>query len=636
MGDGADWYWSTDPGFGSSAGTGVSIVVDPALSTTYYVRAEGDCNTTASVSQLVTVQTSSTDPTGISVTNDNTCEGTSKTLTVIGGSLGDGADWYWSADPAFGSSAGTGVSIVVDPAVSTTYYVRAEGDCNTTASVSQLVTVKIPSEAPTMAYVDSSEFCVGAVDSITLSYMEGILGTGAEAYWYDDSLFTGPAIAAGNHVAIPAPTDTITYFVRFEGDCNITEAVSVQVVVNPLPVPVIEGMMTVCEPVQLDYTVSGFEGSTFNWSVTGGNIIGQATSPTVTVEWIGEGAGSLEVSETSMSGCVAAADSTVIKHATPPADSIRTVSTLVCSGDTGIAYYVNGLENSAFDWMVEGGIISREFGDSIIVDWTVIPGDYMVTFQETSEFGCTGDLLSIQVQVAGPDLDLGEDSYVCEGGIYEVTPAGEFSSYLWHDGSTEEEYTTSEEGWISLEVTDEYGCKESDSLYLTVYPLPMVDLGNDTSLCGDVGLVLDAGTDGDFYTWSTGDNSQQITIYMGERREIWVEVEDENGCTNSDTIVIKECIPEFYFRDIPTAITPNDDGVNDVWNIEKLATFTEAVVEIFNRWGTLVWRSEPGYPQPWDGRDMRGNLVPMDSYHFVILLHVGSTDRVTGIITVIR
>jgi hypothetical protein len=49
-----------------------------------------------------------------------------------------------------------------------------------------------------------------------------------------------------------------------------------------------------------------------------------------------------------------------------------------------------------------------------------------------------------------------------------------------------------------------------------------------------------------------------------------------------------------------------------------------------------MWKSEPGYSVPWDGRDMNGNEVPMDSYHFVIKLNVGSEDRITGIVTVIK
>jgi gliding motility-associated-like protein len=77
--------------------------------------------------------------------------------------------------------------------------------------------------------------------------------------------------------------------------------------------------------------------------------------------------------------------------------------------------------------------------------------------------------------------------------------------------------------------------------------------------------------------------------------------------------------------------------LNDFWRIDKLAQFSQAVVEIFDRWGTLTWRSEPGYSTPWDGRDLNGREVPMDSYHFVIDLNTGNKkDVVTGLITVIR
>ncbi len=119
------------------------MTVDPLVTTTYYVRAEGDCNNTNAVSQLVTVRVPSTDPTGISITNDDECIGVSKVLTVQGGSLGDGADWYWYSDAGFSTLVGSGASISVDPLINTTYYVRAEGDCNNTNAVSQLVTITV-------------------------------------------------------------------------------------------------------------------------------------------------------------------------------------------------------------------------------------------------------------------------------------------------------------------------------------------------------------------------------------------------------------------------------------------------------------------------------------------------------------
>ena len=310
----------------------------------------------------------------------------------------------------------------------------------------------------------------------------------------------------------------------------------------------------------------------------------------------------------------------------------------VCAGDTGIAYYVSGWETSTFEWTVEGGTITRNFGDSIIVDWPEEPGFYTITVLETSEHGCAGELKSGEVEVVRPDLDLGGDTYVCDGQYIEIAPEGDFDTYLWHDGSTASSYVTDQAGWIMLEATDAAGCSAIDSLYLSVYDLPEVDLGPDTAVCGDEGLVLDAGTNGIDYIWSTGEITQEITVFMGGGEEYWVEVSDAYGCTDGDTIQVRDCALEFYFRDMPTAITPSDgNGLNDFWIIPELASFSEAVVEIFDRWGTLVWKSEPGYSNPWDGRNMKGNEMPMDSYHFVIKLNTGAKrDAITGIITVIR
>ena len=228
LGTGASWEWYTDAGFTLPAGSGVTITVDPATTTTYYVRAEGDCNTTTGVSAVVTVKVASTAPTGITVTNDNTCQGTSKNLTVTGGSLGTGASWEWYTDAGFTLPAGSGVTITVDPATTTTYYVRAEGDCNTTTGVSAVVTVKVASTAPTGITVTNDNTCAGT--SKTLTVTGGSLGTGASWEWYTDAGFTLPA---GSGVTITVdPATTTTYYVRAEGDCNTTTGVSAVVTVK--------------------------------------------------------------------------------------------------------------------------------------------------------------------------------------------------------------------------------------------------------------------------------------------------------------------------------------------------------------------------------------------------------------------
>lgn len=309
---------------------------------------------------------------------------------------------------------------------------------------------------------------------------------------------------------------------------------------------------------------------------------------------------------------------------------------IVCAGDTGMSYHVKGSPGSTFNWRVNGGVITRQYGDSIIVDWGMVPGEYQLRVQEISTDGCYAIPKTATVLVSGPSVELGDDSYICQGETFTLTPEGDFENLEWSDGSTSPSYTSSVEGLISIKVFDAYGCYSEDEMYLELKPLPRVDLGSDTSLCGQESLDLDGGSDGIIFEWSTGEISQFITVYQGYQ-EIKLRVEDEYGCVDGDTLVIEDCDLNDFFSDIPTALTPsNQDGVNDYWDLVKLQAYPDAVVDIYDRWGRLVWRSEPGYPTPWDGKNMRGKDVPMDSYHYIIRLFDDNEDRINGSVTVIR
>lgn len=91
---------------------------------------------------------SSTPPTSINANPNPVCSGNSTTLTKSGGTLGTGADWYWYSGSCGGTLVGTGNPISVSPTINTTYYVRAEGDCNTTSCASVTITINpLPSAA---------------------------------------------------------------------------------------------------------------------------------------------------------------------------------------------------------------------------------------------------------------------------------------------------------------------------------------------------------------------------------------------------------------------------------------------------------------------------------------------------------
>ncbi|MFN9958479.1 MAG: hypothetical protein ACK55I_35735, partial [bacterium] len=66
----------------------------PAANTSYFVRAESNCNTTLCVSKAIVIRSESTVPVFITSTADTTC-GAPLTLQVNGGSLGSGGRWAW-------------------------------------------------------------------------------------------------------------------------------------------------------------------------------------------------------------------------------------------------------------------------------------------------------------------------------------------------------------------------------------------------------------------------------------------------------------------------------------------------------------------------------------------------------------
>jgi len=216
LGTGATWNWYTDGCGTTAAGTGNSISVSPSVTTTYYVRAEGICNTTTCASVTVTVDGNSTAPTSVTASPASVCSGSTTTLSITGGTLGAGATWEWYSGSCGGTPVGSGASITVTPSASTTYYVRAEGSCNTTSC--QSVTVNLSTVSVAASSITASQTSVCSGTSVDLTLVGGTLGTGATWHWYSGSC-GGTPVGSGTSISV-SPTITTTYYVRAEGDCN--------------------------------------------------------------------------------------------------------------------------------------------------------------------------------------------------------------------------------------------------------------------------------------------------------------------------------------------------------------------------------------------------------------------------------
>ena len=281
-GTGATTEWFTGLCGGTAAGTGDAITVSPIATTTYYVRYTGLCNTTACAEVTVTINTVSTAPTGVTGTT-TICNGGSTTLTVGGGSKGTGAVTQWFTGSCGGTAAGTGDAITGSPAVTTTYYVRYSGVCNTTGCAEFTVTVNTPSTAPTGA-TGTTTICPGG--STTLTVTGGTKGTGAITEWFTGSC-GGTAIGTGDAITV-LPTATTTYYVRYSGNCNATSCATVTVTVNTLSTAPTgaTGNTTICNGTSTTLTVAGGSkgtGAVTQWftGLCGGTAIGTGDAITV-------------------------------------------------------------------------------------------------------------------------------------------------------------------------------------------------------------------------------------------------------------------------------------------------------------------------------------------------------------------
>jgi gliding motility-associated-like protein len=117
---------------------------------------------------------------------------------------------------------------------------------------------------------------------------------------------------------------------------------------------------------------------------------------------------------------------------------------------------------------------------------------------------------------------------------------------------------------------------------------------------------------------------------------VYIDAVDVNGCLASDTVLIRVLSPSNSQLFIPNSFTPNGDGFNDNFKFKYL-NIDEFKVEIFNRWGGLVYSSdsiEPG----WDGVSINNMPSPEGTYFYIITAkgEDGKNYEQLGSVTLLR
>ncbi len=148
----------------------------------------------------------------------------------------------------------------------------------------------------------------------------------------------------------------------------------------------------------------------------------------------------------------------------------------------------------------------------------------------TDKNQCTfSDTIKVVVKPL-PMVKLPNDTIACHGPAIDLF-GGKGDSYIWSRGDTTEHIKVYETGNYYLTITTN-GCANSDSVNVTIKPLPVVDLGKDTTICAMDPIKLSGGK-GDHYAWSTGDTTRQILAGTSGTYKLTITLD---GCIQSDTL----------------------------------------------------------------------------------------------------
>ncbi|WP_205504136.1 PKD domain-containing protein [Rufibacter psychrotolerans] len=274
-------------------------------------------------------------------------------------------------------------------------------------------------------------------------------------------------------------------------------------------------------------------------------------------------------------------------------------------------------------------------------------GTYTVRLTTTSELGCantvtkTIQIAPVPVAQAGPDqlicgstfTTLAANAPAPATGLWTVV-RGAGGSFSNPTSPTSGFTGTLNETYVLRWTVSSSPCANAvDEVEIKLMPTPQVDAGRDLLLVEGESVTLQGSGQGAL-SWSPATGVSNATIGTPmvtplETTTYYLNVVSAAGCPNQDSVkvtVIKRL-------QIPTAFSPNGDGQNDTWVLEGIQDYPNILIEIYNRWGQVVY-STRGYPSPWDGK-RNGSDLPIGAYYYLIDPSNGR-PKISGPLTILR
>lgn len=196
--------------------------------------------------------------------------------------------------------------------------------------------------------------------------------------------------------------------------------------------------------------------------------------------------------------------------------------------------------------------------------------------------------------------------------------------YLWSTGDTNPSVSSLGAGNYQVTVTDDHNCSEVEGIeilqpeILQIIDSAVVDAGCFESGDGYICFNNTGGTPPYTILWSDNETANCNTNLFGGTYSLTVT--DNNNCVVTETYTITNGTATCL--EIPTLFTPNSDGFNDDWDIQGIEYYPVIDIQIFNRWGDVVFSytgSGAVYnDNPWDGTLNDKKDLPMGSYVYIL------------------
>jgi gliding motility-associated-like protein len=378
--------------------------------------------------------------------------------------------------------------------------------------------------------------------------------------------------------------------------------------------------------------------ATFTWSGPGINAGNQSSNP-LNITTTSSGTSAYQVTA-AIPGCNATSVlQNVIVNPLPSIDVFADGgdSTICLNGAANLS--VNG--GNSYQWSGPNGYTNT--GNSVNVSpFTAINSGYYFVIG-TDGNGCVNNDSIEVTSISLPVIDAvasNANGVYCDGSTATLSVSGA-TNYVWSGPNNFTSnvanpslfaLTSINTGWYFVVGTDANNCSASDSISVSLAQnMNAVAASSDSVICPGEDVLFTA-SGGDSYIWTgpAGLNTQQpsFTVYsVTPANTGWYYLTslDMNGCVAGDSTFLS-VEPNAGCLYIPNLFTPDFDTHNDQWVIEGLENFENAEVEVYNRWGNLVYKVSP-YKNDWDGTVNEGatigstGKVPVGTYFYIIRLN---------------